>query len=157
LIEKGITKTIKTSTGNFLSQKNITMIGVSYNPKQFENTIYRSLKKKGFNVFPINPNVEKIEGDNYYPDLQSLPELVDGVVVHVPPSETEKIVVDLSQAGIKRVWLQQGSQSEKAVNFCEENGIDCVNNDCILMFAEPTAFIHRGHRLIRCVLGKLSR
>jgi len=29
------------------------MIGVSYNPKKFGNTIYRSLKKKGYNVFPI--------------------------------------------------------------------------------------------------------
>jgi len=54
LIEKEILKTIKTSTENFLSQKNITMIGVSYNPEKFGNTIYRSLKKKGYNVFPIN-------------------------------------------------------------------------------------------------------
>ncbi|MFB3055897.1 MAG: hypothetical protein ACE1ZQ_01885 [Ignavibacteriaceae bacterium] len=29
------------------------MIVVSYNPKKFGNTIYRSLKKKGYNVFPI--------------------------------------------------------------------------------------------------------
>lgn len=64
--------TTKSSVENFLSQKNIAVIGVSRNTKKFGNTIYRSLKKKGYNVFPINPNAEKIEGDNCYPDLLSL-------------------------------------------------------------------------------------
>ncbi len=50
----------KLSPDNFLSQKNVTVIGISRNPKKFENTIYRSLKKKGYNVLPINPNAEKI-------------------------------------------------------------------------------------------------
>jgi len=34
------------------------------------------------------------------------------VVIKVPPEETEKIVLKVNKAGIKRVWLQQGSQSE---------------------------------------------
>ncbi len=62
----------KASVENFLSQKNIAVVGVSRNTKNFGNTIYRSLKKKGYNVYPINPNAEKIEGDKCYPDLHSL-------------------------------------------------------------------------------------
>ena len=127
--------TTKSSIENFLSQKNIAVIGVSRNRKKFVNTIYRSLKKKGYNVFPINPNAEKIEGDNCYPDLLSLPEKIDAVVINVPPEETEKVVLKVNKAGIKRVWLQQGSQSEKAINFSQENGIDCVSNECILMLS----------------------
>ncbi|MCH7769466.1 MAG: CoA-binding protein [Bacteroidetes bacterium] len=34
------------------------------------------------------------------------------VVIKVPPEETEKVVLKVNKAGIKRVWLQQGSQSE---------------------------------------------
>jgi predicted CoA-binding protein len=127
--------TSKSSVENFLSQKNIAVVGVSRNSKKFGNTIYRSLKKKGYNVFPINPNAEKIEGDNCYPDLLSLPEKIDAVVINVPPEETEKVVLKVNKAGIKRVWLQQGSQSEKAINFSQENGIDCVSNECILMLS----------------------
>ena len=57
------------------------------------------------------------------------------VVIKVSPEETEKVVLKVNKAGIKRVWLQQGSQSEKAINFFQENGIDCVSNECILMLS----------------------
>ena len=90
----------KLSPDNFLSQKNVTVIGISRNPKKFENTIYRSLKKKGYNVFPINPNAEKIEGDNCCPDLLSLPEKIGAVIINVHPEETEKVVLKVHQAEI---------------------------------------------------------
>ncbi len=147
----------KTSVENFLSQKNITVVGVSRNTKKFGNTIYRSLKKKGYNVFPINPNTEKIEGDNCYPDLLLLPEKIDAVVINVPPEETEKVVQKVHQAGIEKAWMQQGSQSKVAEEYCSENGIDCISNECILMFAEPTGFIHRAHRWVKGVMGNLPR
>ncbi len=142
---------------NFLSSKNIAVIGVSRNTKKFGNTIYRSLKKKGYNVFPINPNAEKIEGDNCYPDFLSLPKKIDAVVINVPPEETEKAVLKVHQAGINKVWMQPGSQSKVAEEYCSENGIDWISNECILMFAEPAGFIHRAHRWVWGIAGKLPK
>ena len=43
-------------------------------------------------------------------------------VLKFTPEETEK------------VWMQQGSQSKVAEEYCAENGIDCISNECILMF-----------------------
>lgn len=140
---------------DFLAQKKIAVIGVSRKKTKFGNAIYKELKQKGYQVFAINPHINDFEGDACYPDLLSLPEKVDAVVVNVPPLQTEKVVREAKQAGINRVWLQQGSQSDAAVKFCEENGIDCVSNECILMFVQPTAFIHRAHKWVWGVLGKL--
>jgi len=64
-------------------------------------------------------------------------------VLKFTPEETEK------------VWMQQGSQSKVAEEYCAENGIDCISNECILMFAEPAGFIHRVHRRIWSIAGKL--
>jgi len=139
----------------FLAQKNIAVVGVSRKKTKFGNAIYKELKQKGYKVFPVNPNMKLFEGDNCYPDLISIPEQVDAVVINVPPIQTDKVVREAHEAGIKKVWLQQGSQSEAAVKFCEENGIDCVSNECILMFAQPSAFIHRAHKWVWGVLGKL--
>lgn len=139
----------------FLSQKKIAVVGVSRKKTKFGNAIYKELKQKGYQVFPINLHINVFEGDNCYPDLLSIPEKVDTVIINVPPAQTEKVVREAKQAGIKKVWLQQGSQSETAVKYCEENGIDCVSNECILMFAQPSAFIHRAHRWVWGVLGKL--
>jgi predicted CoA-binding protein len=145
----------KKNVEKFLAQKKIAVVGVSRKKTKFGNAIYKELKQKGYKVYPINPNMTSFENDNCYPGLLSLPEKVDAVVINVPPAQTEKVVREANQVGIKKVWLQQGSQSENAVKYCEENGIDCVSNECILMFAQPSAFIHRAHKWVWGVLGKL--
>jgi predicted CoA-binding protein len=88
--------------------------------------------------------------------LSVLPEPVGGVLIVVPPAETEKVVRDAAQVGIRRVWMQQGAESETAIRFCEENGISAVHGECILMFAQPAGF-HRLHRWVWGLLGKLPR
>lgn len=140
---------------DFLSQKKIAVVGVSRKKTKFGNAIYKELKQKGYNVFPVNPNMQTFEGDTCYSDLKSIPDKADAVIINIPPLQAEKVVREANQAGIKKVWLQQGSQSESALKYCEENGIDCVSNECILMFAQPSAFIHRAHKWIWGVLGKL--
>jgi len=147
--------TSKKLVDEFLTQKKIAVVGVSRKKTKFGNAIYKELKQKGYKVFPVNPNMQSFEGDICYPDLLSLPEKVDAVVINVPPVQTEKVVREAKQAEINKVWLQQGSQSEDAEKFCEENGIECVSNQCILMFAQPSAFIHRAHKWVWSVLGKL--
>lgn len=140
---------------DFITQKKIAVVGVSRKKTKFGNAIYRELKQKGYQVFAINPNMTSFEGDGCYPDLLSVPEKLDAVVINVPPAQAEKVVREAKQAGINKVWLQQGSQSDTAIKYCEENGIDCISNECILMFAQPSAFIHRAHRWVWSVLGKL--
>ncbi|NUM62093.1 MAG: CoA-binding protein [Ignavibacteriaceae bacterium] len=147
--------TSKKIVEEFLIQKKIAVVGVSRTKTKFGNAIYKELKQKGYDVFPVNPNLQTFEGDVCYPDLLSIPDRTDAVVINVPPVQAEKVIREANQAGIKKVWLQQGSQSDSAVKYCEENGIDCISNECILMFAQPSAFIHRAHKWIWGVLGKL--
>lgn len=142
---------------DFLLQKNIAVVGVSRKSKKFGNYIYRELKKKGYNLYPVNPNLTECQGDKCFPNLLLIPEKIDGVIISVSPKETEKVIVDAYNAGIKKVWMQQGSQSEAAVEFCNKNGIDCISNECVLMFAEPTAFFHRAHKWIWGIAGKLPQ
>jgi len=147
--------TSKKIVDEFLLQKKIAVVGVSRKKTKFGNAIYKELKQKGYQVFPINPNMQTFEGDPCYPDLLSLPEKVDAVVINVPPAQTEKVVREAKEAEINKVWLQQGSQSKDAIKFCDENGIDYVTNECILMFVQPSAFIHRAHKWVWGVLEKL--
>ena len=142
---------------DFIAQRKLAVVGVSRTGKKFGNRAYLELKGKGYSVYPINPNAAVIEGDRCYSSLNALPEPVDGVVVVVPPAETEKVVQDAAKAGIRRVWMQQGAASDEAVRFCEEQGISVVHGHCILMFAEPVTSFHRFHRWVWSLLGKLPR
>ncbi len=147
----------KTAIKDFLTQSRLAIVGVSRGGRKFGNIALKELKAKGYHMVPINPHVESIAGERCYSSLNALPEPVDGVVVVVPPSETERVVRDAAQAGIQHVWMQQGSESENAIQFCKEQGINVIYGECILMFAEPTGLHHRIHRGLWGLLGKLPK
>jgi hypothetical protein len=130
-------------------------VGVSRSGKKFSNTVFRDLLAKGYEVFAINPQADTINGDHCYPDLASLPKPVGGVVMVVPPAQTERVLPEVAALGIKRVWLQQGSESAAALEYCSQQGISVIHGECIMMFAEPAALFHRLHRGFRWLCGKL--
>jgi len=147
--------TTKAAINDFLAQQKIAVVGVSRNSKKFGNIVYKDLRKKGYQTFAINPSATTVDGEPCYPDLHSLPQPVDAMVVVVPPAETEKIVRQAAEVGIRHVWMQQGAESEQAIRLCKENNINVIHGQCILMFSEPTGFMHRLHRWVWSVLGKL--
>ncbi len=141
----------------FLSSKKLAIVGVSRSGRKFGNTVLNELRIKGYKVFPVNSNAKKINEEECYSNLNTLPEKVDGVVIVVPFYETERVVRDALNAGINRIWLQQGSESKEAINFCENNGISVVYGECILMFAEPAGLFHRFHRSFNKLIGRLPK
>jgi hypothetical protein len=145
------------SISEFISQRTLALVGVSRGGKKFGSAVYRELKSKGYKIYLVHPDAQAIGGERCWPSLRSLPEPVDGAVIVVPPSQTEKVVEDAYEAGIRRVWMQQGAESPKAVAYCEAKGIQVVHGECILMFAEPVGFLHRVHRWLWRVLGKLPK
>ena len=149
--------TLRSTVEDFLIHRTVAVVGVSRGGKKFGNTIYKELKSKNYTVYPINPNAEKIGNDTCYPNLRSLPEPVEGVVIVVPPEQTEAVMRDVVDVGIPRVWLQQGAESDVAIAYGEKHGVNIVHGECILMFAEPAAFGHRAHRWIWKILGKLPK
>jgi len=117
-----------------LEQENvIAVVGASRDPEKYGHQVYKDLKEAGYAVYPVNPNATEILGDRCYPDLKSLPVKPDVVNVVVPPKLTEGIVKACRDLGIMKVWMQPGSESEKAIEFCEANGIGVVYGVCIMV------------------------
>jgi len=146
--------TKKEAIDGFLNQQTLAIVGASRSGKKFGNAAARELRKKGYRVIPVHPEAESIDGECCYQNLQELPDQVGGVLVVTPPGETEKVVRDAADTGIKRVWMQQGAQSDDAIRYCEEQGMQVVHGECILMYAEPTG-VHKFHHFVWRLLGKL--
>ena len=149
--------TNKAAVDDFVAQRTLAVVGVSRTGKKFGNTIYRELKARGYRLFAVHPSAAQVEGDRAYPSLQAVPEAVGGVIVCVPPAQAEQVVQDAAAAGVRRVWLQQGAESEAAVRFCQEHGLGVVAGECIMMFAAPVGFPHSMHRWVWRLFGKLPR
>ena len=148
--------TNKSAVDEFLNQKTLAVIGASRSGKKFGNGAARELRKKGYRVIPVNPEAETIDGERCYSSLSDLPEQVGGLLIVVPPSETEKVVKEASGAGIRNIWMQQGAESETAIEYCKQQEISVVHGECILMFAQPSG-VHKFHHWLWGLFGKLPR
>ena len=153
---------METNVQEFLAQKRIAVAGVSRNKGHHPagNLIYQRLKKTGHDVFAVNPNMQSFEGDRCYPNLQSIPGGVDGVVVITSPPITDQIVRDCTVAGVRRVWMHQSlakgsSVSPEAVAYCRQHDIGVVAGGCPMMFGPGVDFGHKCMRWVMKLKGEL--
>ena len=118
----------------FLNKKNIfAVVGASRDPQKYGFQVYEDLKNAGYEVYPVNPSADEILGDKCYSTLESLPKKPDVVDLVVPPKVTENVVETCKRLGITKVWMQPGSESEKSIKFCEENGLQTVHGVCVMI------------------------
>ena len=150
------TPTLDMKVKDFLAQKRIAVAGVSRDNSRHPsaNLIYRRLKATGHEVVPVNPHLPAFDGDRCYPDLQSIPGGVDGVVIVTRPELTERIVRDCTAAGVSRVWMHQSlakgsSVSQDAVEYCRQHDISVIAGACPMMYG-PGADL--GHTCMRWIL-----
>ena len=151
------TPTLETKVHDFLAQKRIAVAGVSRNNSHHPaaNLIYHRLKSTGHDVFPVNPHMQTFEGDRCYPDLQSIPGGVDGVVIVTRPETAERIVHDCTDAGVHRVWMHQsiGKKGSSvwpgSVDYCRQHDISVIDGACPMMFGPGADF---GHTCMRWFL-----
>jgi uncharacterized protein len=147
----------KQAVENFFAQKSFAIVGVSRNERKFGNAIFKELKKKGYNVFPVNPNMNEINGEKCYPELKSIPQKPDGIIISVKKEETEKVIKEAVNLNIKNIWMQQGSESANAIKFCTDNNVNVVSKECVMMFAQPVDSIHKFHRFFKNIFGALPK
>lgn len=146
--------TTRSAVEQFLAERSLALAGASRSGKRFGNAVLKDLTKKGYRVVLVHPEAPEIDGHPCHPSVADLPDRVGGLVLVVPPDQSEGLVRQAAEAGIRNVWMQQGADSPEAVELCRDRGMNVVHGECILMFAQPTG-IHRFHRWLRGLFGKL--
>jgi uncharacterized protein len=140
---------------DFLAQSRLAVVGVSRSNTSTANGIFRTLKQKGYIVYPVNASADQVEGEPCYRSVRGLPEPVDGVVIVTRAAHTLEVVQDCIAAGIPRVWMhqngfapqEQSSVSEEAVALCREKGVEVIAGGC------PMLFLEGFHKCMRVVMG----
>ncbi len=124
-----------------LTATTFTVVGASRDPEKYGYLVYRSLKSAGKTVFPVNPNAAEVDGDTSYPTLSALPQMPEVAVMVVPPAVTEAAVDECARLGIKQIWMQPGSESEKAIALCRDKGIAVIaGGPCIMVLLRTAKY-----------------
>jgi len=146
-------QSIKEAAAEFLANKRVAVTGVSRTPQTHgSNNVYKRLRERGYEVFAVNPNADKVEGDPCYHDLKSIPGGVQAVVIGTRPEIAEDTMRECVDLGINHVWMHRGpgagSVTQAATQFGRQHGITVIDGGCPLMFP-PTADF--GHKVMRFV------
>ncbi|MCL4539162.1 MAG: CoA-binding protein [Bacteroidetes bacterium] len=143
------------SIKDFVQLKRLAVVGVSRNKNKFGNTIHRELKKRGYEVFGVNPTLSEIGDDKCFRTLTELKDKVEGAIVCVTPDSVDQILREAAGTGIRYIWLQQGAEHPGVRELAGSLNLTLVTGKCILMYAEPVDSVHNIHRFLVKLFGKL--
>lgn len=112
--------------------KTIVLVGVSTDRTKMGYKMFEDLLSNGFKVKGINPKNGVILNQHIYKSISEVGIVPDIVVIVVKPEITEKIVDDAHNAGVKTIWMQPGSESERAIKKAKDYGMNVVYGKCFM-------------------------
>jgi len=149
--------TLAVRANDFLAERRIALVGVSRDPRDLSRSLFRELRGRGYEVVPVHPELDSVEGVPCARRVQDVRPPVGGALLMTPPAATDTVVRDCAEAGVRHVWMHRGAGrgavSEAAVGWCREHDIEVVDGACPFMFRPGAGFVHRTHGF----LAKLFR
>jgi predicted CoA-binding protein len=111
----------------------VAIVGATDDPSKYGSVIYRDLKHKGFEVYPVNPNRATVDGDQSYNSLDALPVEPTIVNIVVPPETTLAVLKKAEELGYMNVWVQPGAESPEVMAHLTESDFNYLANACIMV------------------------
>ena len=112
--------------------KSVAIVGASPNPARSSYFVGTYLQQSSdYRVYFVNPNADAILGEKAYPDLASLPEVPDIVVVFRRGSDIPSVIDDVLAIGAPTIWVQLGIWNQAAAEYGESKGLTVVMDRCI--------------------------
>ena len=119
---------------NIINKKfTYSIVGASNNIDKYGYKVLKDLYDSGYKVFPVNPKGGEILGLTIFKNLAEIREKIDVIIFVVPPKITLQVLKKAKEIGVKMVWMQPGSESDEAEEFCKKNNIEYISKACIMI------------------------
>lgn len=105
----------------------VAVLGASRDRRKYGNKSVRAHAKAGWDVYPINPQADEIEGFRAYRSLRDVPvRPLDRVSVYVPPEIGMTLLKEIAACHPREVWLNPGSESDELLAAAENFGLPVI-------------------------------
>ena len=109
-----------------MSQKTIAIIGASTDRNKFGNKAVRAFRQQGYEVFPVNPKEQVVEGLRAFKSIAEVPVRPQMISVYLPPAVLLKVLPDIAAKGCDELWLNPGTESEAVLVEAERLRLNVV-------------------------------
>ncbi|MHC4329731.1 MAG: acetate--CoA ligase family protein [Planctomycetota bacterium] len=132
---------------SFFNPKSVAMVGVSHHKGKVGYEILANMIAAGYEgeIFPVNPQADTTQGLKCYPDLFSIGQVPELVVIVVPARIVPPIMrqcakikvksVIIITAGFKEVGKEGGELEEQVVQIAKRAGIRLIGPNCLGVIA----------------------
>lgn len=125
---------LKERLTQFFTSPAFAVVGASAKRDKFGYKVFSCYRQHGYHAIPVHPVLSELDGVACVADVSELPDDVLSISVITPPPVTEKVVRQAAVKGIRNIWLQPGAESEDALKFCHEQGINVIaGGPCLLV------------------------
>ena len=110
-----------------MSKPTVAILGASKNRAKYGNKSVRAHSQQGYDVYPVNPNADEIEGLSAFASLADVPvQHLDRISVYLPPPVGIALIDEIAAKGCDELWLNPGSESDELIARARELGLNVV-------------------------------
>jgi predicted CoA-binding protein len=111
--------------------RRIAVVGASPNPWRPSHGVVRTLRRRGYDVVPVNPTVDEVQGLATVATLADVVGPIDLVDVFRRPEHAPDIAEQAVAVGAGGLWLQLGVRSAEAARIAAAAELPYVEDACL--------------------------
>ena len=109
-----------------MSKQTVAIIGASADTAKFSNKSIHAHLRAGYDVYPVNPKEETIEGLKCYKSVLDIPVALDRVSLYLPPPVGVKVLDDIAQKGCQELWINPGAENPDLIQKSQTLGLNPI-------------------------------
>ena len=110
-------------------KQTIAVIGASQDRAKFGNKCVRAYAAEGWEVYPVNPGADRVEGLEAYASIKAVPGELQRISVYLPPRVTTGMLPEIADKGAWEVWFNPGSADPAVLAKARDFGLE-VRDGC---------------------------
>jgi uncharacterized protein len=115
--------------------RTIAVVGLSPNPARASFDVSRAMQAAGYRIVPVNPNADRVLGEQCYPSLREAAqhEKIDLVNCFRRSEEIGAIADEAIAIGAQALWMQLGVANNAAADKLRAAGVLVVQDRCLMI------------------------
>ncbi len=106
--------------------KSVAIVGASADRSKYSNKAIHSYLEQGWTVYPVNPNLDEVEGLPCYKSIEDVPEPIDRISVYVPPSVGKQILPQIAKKKHSELYINPGAEDEELMELAQKLGLNPI-------------------------------
>lgn len=109
-----------------MSTKTVAIVGASTDRGKYGNKSVRAHRRQGWEVYPVHPTANEIEGVRACASLRDIPVRIDRVSLYLPPARGLEILPDVAAVRPNEFFVNPGAESDELLAEAKKLGLEPI-------------------------------